>query len=116
MNRRKFLQMLGVVPAAIALKLKPTPETITVDDLVDGKTSAKWHHVWGADKKDIRREVILHEGGRISQVAVWNMELDNADVLALGMGISPLYIKPDNLIEYCPHHQDWSCGDDDEST
>lgn len=39
---------------------------------------------------------------RIAHVAIWNVALSDAEILALASGISPLMIRPANLVGYWP--------------
>ena len=40
--------------------------------------------------------------GRIAEAAIWNTDLTGADVRILGVGYSPLLVKPQNLVAYWP--------------
>src|SRR3990167_198321 len=40
--------------------------------------------------------------GQIAEVAAWNVDLSDAEVEILGKGYSPLFIRPQSLIFYCP--------------
>lgn len=40
--------------------------------------------------------------GRIAETAVWNISLTDDEVLALGRGIRPSLIRPQNLVFYAP--------------
>lgn len=40
--------------------------------------------------------------GRVAEAAIWNVALADAEVAALAAGYSPLFIRPQNLVFYCP--------------
>lgn len=40
--------------------------------------------------------------GRIAEVAIWNAALNSNEMIALSRGVSPLYIRRANLVEYWP--------------
>lgn len=41
-------------------------------------------------------------GDRIAEVGVWNVALSDDEIAALGKGISPLLVRPQNLVAYLP--------------
>lgn len=40
--------------------------------------------------------------GRIAEAAIWAAALDDSEVLSLGRGVSPLKVRPQSLVLYCP--------------
>ena len=51
--------------------------------------------------------------GRICEAAVWNVALSDAEAAILAKGFSPLFVRPANLVAYCPlirTDQDWAGG------
>lgn len=40
--------------------------------------------------------------GMIAEVGIWNVALDDAEIAALAKGVSPLLIRPQNLVTYVP--------------
>jgi len=40
--------------------------------------------------------------GSIAEVAVWDIDLDEAEIFVLAAGFSPLFVRPGNLILYMP--------------
>lgn len=40
--------------------------------------------------------------GEIAEAAIWNVALTDADAAMLAKGYSPLLVKPENLVFYCP--------------
>lgn len=40
--------------------------------------------------------------GRVAEVAIWNVALNDAEVLALSGGIAPPYVRPGNCVAYYP--------------
>ena len=41
-------------------------------------------------------------GGRIAEIAIWSADLTDAEVAILGLGYSPLFVRPANLVAYFP--------------
>lgn len=60
----------------------------------------------GADRVAIGRSGDSTPGfymsGNISEVAIWNVALSDAEVALLAKGFSPLFIQPHNLVAYWP--------------
>ncbi len=46
--------------------------------------------------------------GDIAEVGVWNVALTDAEVAILGLGISPLFVRPASLITYLPMYGGYS--------
>lgn len=44
----------------------------------------------------------LAAGDMVAEFAIWNTALSDADAAMLGLGFCPLFVKPDNLVTYCP--------------
>lgn len=40
--------------------------------------------------------------GDVAEVAVWNVALTDAEAAILGLGFSPLFVRPQNLVHYWP--------------
>jgi hypothetical protein len=43
-----------------------------------------------------------HMSGPIAEVAIWNIDLIDAEIVLLAKGYSPLFIRPQNLVFYMP--------------
>ena len=46
--------------------------------------------------------LVRYFNGHIAEVAVWDVALTDEEITALSKGISPLLIRPDNLVSYVP--------------
>jgi len=75
-------------------------------DGVPALTTTTISHPTGIDAMDVGFEGDLTSGdpwdGRLAHVAVWDIALTTADVEMLAAGISPLKVRPNNLIFYAP--------------
>lgn len=49
-----------------------------------------------------RTTVAEYGAGDIAEAAIWNIDLSDAEIAALGRGLSPLVIRPQFLVEYWP--------------
>ena len=60
----------------------------------------------GIDTTAIARLSTLTPGsfwsGRVAEAAIWNVALTDAEITQLALGVSPLLIRPDNLVAYWP--------------
>lgn len=43
-----------------------------------------------------------HYGGKLAEVAIWNVALTDAEVAILALGYSPLFVRPAALVFYAP--------------
>jgi hypothetical protein len=96
---------------------------------VPNLSASEWHHACGVWSSAVNRAAFIdggnkatngtsvtpsgiaqtvigqasfNTGGSISDVAIWNVALSDAEVLALARGMSPLFVRPSGLIAYWP--------------
>lgn len=94
MTRRSFCFLFGAGIAATALlgSAAPTP-------------SSDWWPQWFVDSDGRTHHWFDRHDGVIAEVSVWNEPLTPNEVAALGLGASPLSIRPHALASYEPRHQ-----------
>lgn len=49
-----------------------------------------------------RASPIHHMEGRVAEVGIWDVALDDDEIAALASGFSPLFIRPQSLVYYAP--------------
>lgn len=63
-------------------------------------TAAALDNTWIA--RHVSNSLGLYFDGRVAEVALWNVALDDSEVAALGKGFCPLLIRPQSLVGYWP--------------
>ena len=54
----------------------------------------------------LRSSALHYFSGRLAELGIWNVDLDDAEVAALAAGFSPLLIRPQSLVLYLPLTRD----------
>jgi hypothetical protein len=88
-----------------AVSASSTDHRVYLDGVLDGSNSGSRNPGTRSFVR-IGARTVLSSGtyfdGRIAEVAIWNVALTDAENAALGRGVSPLLIRPQNLVFYAP--------------
>ena len=90
-ERRDFLAATLLAPLLAAFK-----EQLKASPPVPGE----WHRYTVV--RDGNSVTMYYDGAKISHYALWNTVLTNEEVRQLSVGMSPMHVRRDGLVEYLP--------------
>lgn len=50
----------------------------------------------------VQSSITHHLSGRVAEAAIWNVALLQAEITMLALGVSPIFVRPGNLVAYWP--------------